>query len=327
MKEQFYNITDDLLVKYMIGETTDAENTQVAAWIADSPANQKHFEHFKIIWEESLQLASTSTVDEEAAWQRFKERTTNAPQTATPVVVQMSRWARIAALLVVAVGLGWLSYSLLQRNTTDTALVTIQTQDKVQSDTLPDGSVITSNRQTSISYPSKFTGSERNVQLKGEAFFAVTPNKEKPFIITTGDVTVRVVGTSFNVKNHDSITEVIVETGIVQVTRNNQTITLQQGERVSVNEVNGSMTKEKSVDHLYNYYRSRKFICDGTPLWKLTALLEEVYHVKITIQKPSLRNQPLTTTFENESLDNILSIISGTFNTTVVHNGNEIVLQ
>lgn len=331
MKPDFYNINDDLLVKYLTGETTEDENIQVKAWIAASPENRTHFEHFQIIWEESLQLAAKSTVDEEAAWKRFKQRTATPPAIkpqSAPVVPITVRLLRIAVMLVVTAGTAWLSFNLLQRyNTSDTAeTITLQAYKQVRTDTLPDGSVVTSNQQTSISYPKAFSAKERNIQLKGEAFFAVTPDKKRPFIIHTGNVAIRVVGTAFNVKDRDSSVEVVVESGIVQVTRNNETVTLHKGEKITV-AGNTPLTKENTTDLLYNYYRSHKFVCDGTPLWKLVSVLKEVHHVNIIIAKPSLSNLPLTSTFENESLDNILSVISSTFGITVVHEGDNIVLQ
>ena len=91
---------------------------------------------------------------------------------------------------------------------------------------MPDGSVITVNKNSTLSYPSEFKGKTREVALNGEAFFKVTPNKEKPFIIHVNDVTVRVVGTSFNIRSEKGKTEVIVETGIVQVTKNKRTVSL-----------------------------------------------------------------------------------------------------
>ena len=93
-------------------------------------------------------------------------------------------------------------------------------------DTLPDGSFVTLNKNSSIHYPKKFPGRKRNIELKGEAFFTVTPDKEKPFVISVNDVTVTVVGTSFNIKSVSGKTQVVVESGIVQVTKNNKTIEL-----------------------------------------------------------------------------------------------------
>ena len=85
-----------------------------------------------------------------------------------------------------------------------------------------------------LSYPASFKGKTRSIKLKGEAFFNVAPDKEKPFIIDVNDVQVKVVGTSFNVRSYNGITEVIVETGIVQVTKAGETTELRAGERTTL---------------------------------------------------------------------------------------------
>ena len=85
-----------------------------------------------------------------------------------------------------------------------------------------------------------------NVSLKGEAFFNVTPNKKKPFIISVNDVQITVVGTSFNVKTINGNTEVVVETGIVKVTRAGKTVELKANEEVTVNAKDSVISQRKS---------------------------------------------------------------------------------
>ena len=87
------------------------------------------------------------------------------------------------------------------------------------------------------------------------------------------------------------------------------------------------MYKAEETERLYNYYRTREFVCDNTPLWKLVAVLNEAYGANIVIGRDALRNMPLTTTFNNESLERILDIIRTTFDITVVRQNNTIILQ
>jgi ferric-dicitrate binding protein FerR (iron transport regulator) len=194
-------------------------------------------------------------------------------------------------------------------------------------DTLPDGSLVTLNKESVISYPSTFKREIRQVVLKGEAFFNVTPDKEKPFVILANGTRITVVGTSFNVKNIHGNVEVVVETGIVTVTKGIRTVQLKPNEKVTVNATDSVLTEEKVTDKLYKYYRTKEFVCDETPLWKLVAVINEAYHAQIIIGNPALRNMTLTTTFHNESLAQVLDVISITFNIKVVKEGNTIILQ
>jgi ferric-dicitrate binding protein FerR (iron transport regulator) len=194
-------------------------------------------------------------------------------------------------------------------------------------DTLADGSVVTLNKNARIHYPSRFTGNSRPVTLEGEAFFNVTANKEKPFIIRVKDISITVVGTSFNVSSKNGMTEIIVETGIVQVRKDNRVVELRRGESTRVKDGDLTMTKDRVADKLYNYYRSKEFVCDDTPLWKLVEVLNAAYDANIIISNDELRNLKLNTTFNNESLDKILEVISLTFGINISKEGNQIILK
>jgi len=192
-----------------------------------------------------------------------------------------------------------------------------KTGQNVLVDTLSDGSVITLNKKSTITYPSKFKGNTRSIALKGEAFFNVAPDKKKPFIISVNDVQVTVVGTSFNIKSENGNTEVIVESGIVHVTQSGKTVELLAGEKIVMSSKDSIATKEAVNDKLYNYYRTKEFVCDDTPLWKLVQVVNEAYDAKIIIGRKELNDKRLTTTFNNESLEQVLEVIRLTFDITI----------
>jgi ferric-dicitrate binding protein FerR (iron transport regulator) len=231
---------------------------------------------------------------------------------------------RVAASVAITVAIGILGYWIFNDRTKE---MTIVAQKTVLNDTLPDGSVVTVNKGSSISYSSQFKGETRRVSLKGEAFFNVTPNKKKPFVISVNDVQITVVGTSFNVKTISGNTEVIVETGIVKVTRAGKTVELKANEETIAGAKDSLLTKEKVSDQLYKYYRTKEFVCDDTPLWKLVEVINEAYNSHIVIGNPALRNMSITTTFNNESLDQVLHVISLTLNITIIKEGDTITLQ
>jgi len=231
---------------------------------------------------------------------------------------------RIAASVIILVGLGLLTYWIFNDHTKE---LTVVAQKTVLNDTLPDGSVVTVNKGSSISYLPKFKGETRQVSLKGEAFFNVTPNKKKPFIISVNDVQITVVGTSFNVKTINGNTEVVVETGVVKVTRAGKTVELKANEEVTVGAKGSILAKEKVSDQLYKYYRTKEFVCDDTPLWKLVEVINEAYNSHIVIGNPALKDMSITTTFNNESLEQVLNVISITFNIKVTKEGDNIILQ
>ncbi len=328
MNEPLHTKMDELIAKYLLQEATDAEVVEVDNWVAESEANQKHFEHFMFLWEESRRIAATNTVDENIAWERFKNKL-QQPRELARVVPMTSRlkWIRIAAAVLIVIMGGWFIQNRLTKGDTDKLLL-VQTQKNIVIDTLPDHSVVTLNKNSSIEYQSKFTkGNKRAIKLKGEAFFSVTPDKSKPFIITVNDVEVKVVGTSFNIKTINGQTEVIVKTGVVQVTKNGKTITLTPQEKLvtKLNETN--LTKESTTDKLFNYYEAKEFVCEDTPLWRLVDVLNEAYDANIVIGRKELRSLLITTTFANEPLDKVLQVIATTFQLNITHKEGQIILQ
>jgi transmembrane sensor len=317
-------INDDLLISYLLGETTIEENSQIEEWFNENLSNRKYFNQFKVIWESCLDLNFNKEIDTEASLRRFKQKF-NADQKQQPrIILRVLKysWMKTAAAIILISGLAWLYTSRFS-----TKEVQFLTRGLVRTDTLSDGSVITLNKNSMLSYPEKFRGKLRQVWLrKGEAFFSVAPNKAKPFLINTGDAIIKVVGTSFNVKNKRNFVEVIVETGIVLVIRNGQTVSLNPGEKVVIEPGASSMIKEANPDHLYSYYRSKEFVADDTPLWRMVTVLNEAYNSHIVIGRKELRNLPLNTTFNDESLDDILQVICRTFNIKTKKKNNLIFL-
>lgn len=320
------NIDDDVLVKYLAGEATPAEVLLVEGWIAASETNRKLFNDFKLIWDQSP--VTERNVDKDDAFIRLQNRIKNAPAAPRKAVIKKlnrSQWIGLAASVILICTVLWLTFNHTYDNGS-VSFVRIDSKNKVHVQTLPDGSVITLNTRSTIIYPGKFSGNIRPVSLRGEAFFKVTPNKTKPFIIKVNDVTVKVVGTSFNVKSRNGKTEVIVETGIVKVSKKQNSVDLNPGERVTITKTKG-LLKETSNNKLYNYYITRQLVCDKTPLPEVVQALNEIFGAHIIIANRSLENLPITTTFQGQSLNEILGVISETFKITVVHKNQQIILK
>jgi ferric-dicitrate binding protein FerR (iron transport regulator) len=326
VKKQPDHINDDLLVKYLLDITTPQEKTAVAAWLEEKQEHRQYFEHFRLIWEESKKLAKVSNVDEDDAWSRFQQRVGANGHSARIVRLDTrpdrARFLRIAAILVVLLGAAGFWYFSQVRTTP----MMVSSGRKVVNETLPDGSRVTLNKQSTIVYAASFK-KERSIKLEGEAFFDVARDPAKPFVIAVNGVTVKVLGTSFNVKSTAGKTEVIVETGAVEVTSNHKSIRLQQHEKAVVTGNREAPSKQANTDELYNYYRTRTFVCNNTPLWKLVGILNEAYGVNIVIANNGKRDLQINATFTNNSLDSTLNVIGLTYEITVEKQGSQIILK
>lgn len=316
-------LTDDMLISYLLGELSPELSGQVDEW-RKIPANSLRFEQFKLIWETSKNLQLTSPSDANISLQKLKEKAATRNKRAKVIPLHKNlTWLKVAAAILVVAGGIWfyLSKQAVKH-------VQFATTDSSKSTTLPDGSVITLNKNTLLEYPDKFTGEQRNVKLShGEAFFSVAHNRAKPFIIDAGGVSIKVVGTSFNVKEKNGDVQVIVETGLVQVSKKGNTVAVSPGESILVSANSTSLAKEKTPDRLYAYYRSKVFVANNVPLRRMVQVLNEAYDAHIVIASTKLNDLPLNTTFKDESLDNILDIIRRTFSISIEKKQNKIILK
>ncbi|RYE12851.1 MAG: hypothetical protein EOP51_30805, partial [Sphingobacteriales bacterium] len=147
MNRNFTNMTDDLLVKYLLGEVNTEEITLVDQWVAESKANKKHFEHFKLIWQESKKLEAKSTVDVDAAWGRFQNRiaTEQAPAAKTIPLGRSMSWQRVAAVLLVVLCCSWFVYYFASNRSDN--MVAIDSGEETITGALPDGSFVVAQNE------------------------------------------------------------------------------------------------------------------------------------------------------------------------------------
>ena len=318
---------DALLVKYLLGEATAEEREQVAEWSARDTANRRYFDHFRLLWDTGRALAPDAPVNEEEAWGRFLERrgADRAAPTAPPrgplaIRRPALRWLAAALVLLLA-GAGAWAYL------TRTKTLILEAQTAALTQTLPDGSEVTLNKHSSLQYPEHFKGADRPVILKGEGFFRIAPDASRPFLVRVGGATVRVLGTSFNVRNRDGATEVVVETGRVEVRINDSSQELGPGERALIAAGGKVVQRQPGTDELYQYYRTRTFVCRSTPLRELVRVLSDAYDTHIRIGKEGAGDLPLTATYRDESLDSVLDVVTQTLGLSWSRQGGEVVIQ
>jgi len=175
---------------------------------------------------------------------------------------------------------------------------------------LPDSTQVYLNSETTISYPSRFTQYNREVTLSGEAFFEVTENAKKPFIVKTGNLYTTALGTSFNISTFpgDSHVQVSLVTGKV---------------KISTSDSDDELYLDPGYQALYNKksdkLRNRRFSIEKVLSWKngvlyfnkenlknVVAKLERWYGVDILVNGNPPADFIVSGQFHKESLDNVL---------------------
>jgi transmembrane sensor len=311
------DISEDMLSKYILGEATEQERDAVKAWVEADAGNAEKLKQLEIILNASKRLAQQSPLTEAEAWAKFKMLRNAKQQAMGDVRTLASRrnyqWLQIAAALLVIFGGGWLSYNFYkgQRSSSE-QWSSLTATTIVRVDTLPDGSVVHLNKNSRINYAADFK-SHRAVRISGEAFFEVKHDESYPFTVQAKDILIKDIGTTFNVKSITGHTEVIVESGIVSVSKDKAFVNLKASEKVVINALDKTLKVERSNDQLYNYYRTNQFVANNTPLSRLVAVINEAYGSNIHISGTVLANTRITVTLKLETpLGDILQVLKET---------------
>lgn len=193
---------------------------------------------------------------------------------------------------------------------------------------LPDESDIYINSASTLKYPETFGKKQRLVELTGEAFFKITPDKERPFIINAGRISIKVLGTSFNVRSYDEDEwiGVTVSTGIVSVSifDDNSSIQLTPNEELWINKKNHFFQKSKKDVLHASSWREGYLYFDKAPIKDVINTLNRKYAVNIVLERPG--EYTITGEHDNKSLQSVLESICFITKLKQKKNGNNITL-
>lgn len=181
---------------------------------------------------------------------------------------------------------------------------------------LADGSRIWLNSQSELIYPTQFTGNKREVTLKGEAFFEIAENKEKPFYVKTDDVEVQVLGTKFNVccyDTYETVQTTLVSGSVAIQTNYGEKQIIIPSEQFTYYRENHAVITRKVDTELYTSWIEGKYIFRGSKLEDIILRLQHWYDFTPVYQDESLKDKLFSMTLDREStLDQILEVISYT---------------
>lgn len=317
---------DSLLASYFAGEADNAERAQVEAWLNASAENKKYFEASKKAWDASAQLLPDQSFDTDAAWNNLQRKINRMDEPAK--TRRGFKWYAAAAIALLT-GIAALLVMNNSRGEVETVMLASTTE--VLTGTLPDGSMISLNKNSQLRYPSSFTGAQREITLTGEAFFDVSHDAAHPFIIHTDKMDITVLGTSFNVRAYpegDSV-HVSVKTGKVQCVSGKDTAIILPGQ-YAVYVENGAIRTGTDNDPNRAAYRDRVFRFNNTPLGVAVQQLNDAYNCKIILKNEALSACTFTVTkvFYNEPVENIIDAIEVVYPGITSHKeGNTITLD
>jgi ferric-dicitrate binding protein FerR (iron transport regulator) len=292
----------------------EEEKTEFNAWLQDD-ANQHEFEHMQQIWHLSAQKEE-QLFDDDKGWLNIEKRITGDPGN-----IQFTRKKlfisamRIAASLLFLMTLAFAARYFVGGN----KLIKVSASEKMVASpvVLPDNTKVYLNAGSTIIYPKSFSKKSREIELKGEAFFDVARNEKLPFIIHTSNAQIKVLGTSFNVYAYhasDSV-QVIVKTGVVELSDNNKTASIQLTKGTTGVYYNTSkQTKFTQADINSLAWFSNAIVFKNAKISYVVKTLEHAFGKHIEIGTDKILNCPLNANFKDQDIEKILETFKTSLN-------------
>lgn len=260
-------------------------------------------------------VSEIETIDSQAAFAQVQSRIRKEQRSARA----LNTVIRVAAGLFIPLLLAssWLLYRQLHPdNHAGFAIQEISSPAGIRSQVvLPDGSKVWLNAESTIKFPVPFPKDSRNVDLMGEAFFDVAKNPEQPFVVHSGNVDVKVLGTRFNYKafKEDNTIEVVLEEGKIALSLNNHSGTkeavLKPGDRAVIEKASGETKISNQRINKYIAWHTGKLVFENTPMSDVALMLERWYGIEVIVQDKEIMNYRFTTTFDNESLFQVIELL------------------
>ena len=158
--------------------------------------------------------------------------------------------------------------------------------------TIADGTRVKLNAESSLRFLSSFAGPERSVELRGEAYFEVASDPAKPFIVHTGDATVRVLGTDFNVRAYSTEgSSVALVSGSVEVDTDSGHCLLRPGEQCDIDSGSGSLAVTEADMPAVLAWKDDEFVFRDATLLSITNELTRWYDVEVVYEQPHIQEE------------------------------------
>ncbi len=307
----------DIIAKYLAGEElSEAEN----AMIKKAKADPASWAEMKTLFRNSGQALKFRHFNAAKAWERVDSKTgTQSYRTRRP----LTGWLKYAATIALLVATTLIVWQVAIPD----KFITYHTDNSDLSRPgyiLSDGTKVTLNHGSTLKAPRKFSKDNRTVYFEGEAFFEVSADTVRPFIVKAGNADVKVLGTSFNVRSYpeNPSVEVAVESGRVEVAslaakNNKQKVVLTKNQKGIVSGKDGNLVKHDYYHKNDLAWFTRHLEFDTASLAEVLNALNRTYHCKIALETDVDTTQMITASFDRQNISYVLDVIAMTLNLNV----------
>lgn len=290
-----------LLLKFVAGDATEQERGAVLDWIEVSDSNR----------EEYITLKNSFVHNQLLSFSKREKR--------TMLIRNSIKYAALVLLLVALSGAGFLVFNaykqpLVHEQTMASFKYIVNTGVKGVVD-LPDGSKVWLNSSSYIICPQRFSDHAREIELEGEGYFEVVPDKEWPMHIKTSkDYTVKVTGTTFNLSSYSNDDKLIVTLISGEVSLINNKNKREKEIKMTPNQELIILSERSKLLDNANTVKSTAWkdgllLFDNTPMSEVIKKMERWYGVSIVVEDPKIYDYRFTAKFKSESVSQVLEIL------------------
>ncbi len=300
------------ICNFLDGKLSATPKKALAQWRKANRENEKQFQEIKFLWQKT-RLAKKGQgelkIDVNAALTKVHQQ---LPKTTKviPLRKRLLRFSAAASVLIILGFIGWLTF--LQ----PIAMIQVATlSNETKQVTLPDNSTVWLNENSRLSYPKQFDNKTRTVTMTGDVVFEVTHHPQQPFVVTTNDLAVKVLGTKFNVQSDaDKNTSafVYVLNGKVQVQKKeapSQKVLLTKGMTAQLNAQTAQLGLTDAFSSNQLFWMTKTLTFEGTPFKEVIVDLNQAYKKEVILTNTDLLNCPVRGTFTDKTLAEILATL------------------
>lgn len=190
---------------------------------------------------------------------------------------------------------------------------------------LPDGSTVKLNSGSSICHSSHFNRDNRDITLEGEAYFDVAKNPDVPFIVHAKEMAVTSLGTKFNVRAYDNDSRIVATLvqGRIKTEADGDYRIINANNSVTYDKLTQTLVAEKVADtDIAIAWTENRILFDNESLEDIAKRLERLYDIEVVFNDDKCKSQRFNGRVRNNSLENILRLISSTSNVSSRFDGN-----
>lgn len=338
---------EELLKRYRMGLCTEWEKQAIEHWYYTlNRSEEAGIDASDARQLDEIRRKMFAQISNKIDWAEADRHSRKRPAVRRLYSIDFRTLSRIAAVLVVCMGVGAFLYKTGSKLTGNSRVSSMTTDQKIdglgisvattsEAIYLSDGTVVWLRDNSKLEYPKSFSGELREVRLSGEAFFDVAPDKEKPFIIHAPHFTTRVVGTSFNIKaygNRDA-QEVLVVTGKVVVSLNGSSraqvkeLVLRPNQKAVYSRSNYSFKAVVQDPSVTGALKRSKLAFDEVSLAEISNVLNAYYDVNISFEDSNVKNCVITADLTDESLEIGIAILAKAINASYTIIGRDIIIH